>query len=227
MMRRQIVEFVVNQRCALLGGVVGDNGSVALFGFAGNTVMNALRQGIDGIASANDTDWRVSSVDPVFCPTLDVLRRTVPTFGTGGFQLGLQMAGGKTRLRDGEPIRLQLVMPDLTSWLRVDYIAHDKSVQHLYPQLAEPKLAIKADSPRTYGAGEPVDLGHPSWVVGPPYGTDMVIAVASSEALFNRPRPRNEETADVYLRDLQAAIYNALQHGARVAGAATTLETLP
>jgi hypothetical protein len=137
------------------------------------------------------------------------------------------MAGGTTRLRDGEPIRLQLVMPNFTGWLRVDYITHDKSVQHLYPQLAEPKLAIKADTPRPYGAGEPVDLGHSSWLVGPPYGTDLVIAVASSEPLFNRPRPRNEETSDVYLRDLQAAINNALQRGVRLAGAATTLETLP
>ena len=68
------------------------------------------------------------------------------------------------------------------------------------------RVAIAADPPRTYGAGEPVNLGHPSWVIGEPYGTDMIIAVASSEPLFDRPRPRNAETADVYLRDLQAAI---------------------
>jgi eukaryotic-like serine/threonine-protein kinase len=226
-MRRQIAQYIAGRHCALLGGDLSDNRSVALSGFAGSTSVNELRQGIDGITSASDIDWRVGSVDPVFCPALDALRPTVPAFGNGGFELGVQMAGGKTRLRDGEPIRLQLVMPAFAGWLRVDYIAHDKSVQHLYPQLAEPKIAIKADVPRTYGAGETVDLGHPSWLVGPPYGTDMVIAVASSEPLFSRARPRNEETADVYLRDLQTAINGASQRGVRLAGGATTLETLP
>jgi serine/threonine protein kinase len=226
-MRRQIAQYIAGRRCALLGGDFSDNGSAALSGFAGSTFANEVRQDIEGITSPNGIDWRVSSVDPVFCPALDALRPTVPAFGNGGFQLGLRMADDKTRLRDGEPIRLRLVMPGFAGWLRVDYIAHDRTVQHLYPQLTEPKVAIKADLPRTYGAGEPVDLGHPSWLVGPPYGTDMIIAVASSEPLFNRPRPRNQETADIYLRDLQTAITNASQHGVRLAGAAMTLETLP
>jgi hypothetical protein len=86
------------------------------------------------------------------------------------------------------------------------FVARHKSVQHMYPQLAEQEIAIKADKPRSYGPGKPVDLGHPSWSVGPPYGTDMVIAAASSEPLFSRPRPRNAEMADVYLRGLQAVI---------------------
>jgi eukaryotic-like serine/threonine-protein kinase len=226
-MRRQIAQYIAGRHCALLGGDLSDNGSVAMSGFVGSTFADELRQGIDGITSPNDIDWRVGSVDPVFCPALDALRPSVPAFGNGGFQLGLRMADDKTPLRDGEPIRLRLVMPGFAGWLRVDYIAHDRSVQHLYPQLAEPKVAIKADLPRTYGAGEPVDLGHPSWLVGPPYGTDMIIAVASSEPLFSRPRPRNQETAEAYLRDLQTAITNAAQHGVRLAGAATTLETLP
>ena len=109
----------------------------------------------------------------------------------------------------------------------MDYIAHDGSVQHLYPQLADPKNAIAADPPRTFGPGEALNLGHPSWLIGEPYGTDMIIAVASSEPLFDRPRPGNAETADVYLRDLQSAIDTLRRRGARLAGAAVTLEALP
>ena len=55
----------------------------------------------------------------------------------------------------------------------------------------------------------------------------MIIAVASAEPLFDRPRPQNQESADVYLRDLQAAIDNARQRGVRLAGAGVTLEALP
>ena len=134
---------------------------------------------------------------------------------------------GKARLHDGEPVRVRLVMPDFTAHLRVDYIAHDGSVQHLYPQLADKTSAITADPSRTFGPGEPLNLGHPSWLIGEPYGTDMIIAVASSEPLFDRPRPGNAETADVYLRDLQSAIDALRRRGARLAGAAVTLEALP
>ena len=54
----------------------------------------------------------------------------------------------------------------------------------------------------------------------------MIIAVASSEPLFDHPRPSNAETADAYLRDLQAAIDSLRQHHGRVAGAGITLEAL-
>ena len=63
-------------------------------------------------------------------------------------------------------------------------------------------------------------------MIGEPYGTDMIIAVASSEPLFDRPRPGNTETADVYLRDLQSAIDALSRRGARLAGAAVTLEAV-
>ena len=103
-------------------------------------------------------------------------------------------------------VRVRLIMPDFTGSAAVDYIAHDGAVQHLYPQLADPANGIAADPLRTYRTGRTDHLGHPSWLIGEPYGTDMIIAVASSQPLFDRPRPGNAETADVYLRDLQAAI---------------------
>ena len=163
----------------------------------------------------------------MFCPALNALRLTLPAFGADGPRLGLEMADGGTRLHDGDKVRVMLTMPNFTGWLRVDYIAHDKTVRHLYPQLASQQNGIRADVPRTYASGESVDLGNPSWEIGPPYGMDLIIAVASSEPLFSGPRPRNDEAADVYLRDLQAAIDLARQQGASLAGAALTLEALP
>ena len=227
-LRRQVAQWVSSQNCALLGGNVGDGGSVDVSGLAGARYVDDLRQGIASVAPPGQIDWRVNGIDQVFCPALNALRPLVPAFGAvGGARLGLQMADGQSRLHDGDAVRVQLVMPDYPARLRVDYVAHDGSVQHLYPQLADPKVGITADQPRTYAAGEPVSLGHPSWTIGEPYGTDMIIAVASSEPLFDRPRPGNAETVNVYLRDLQTAIDRARQRGVRLAGAAVTLEALP
>ena len=63
-----------------------------------------------------------TSVDPIFCPALDTLHPIVPAFGGSGPRLGLTLADGKTRLRDGEHILPRLVMPDFRGNLRVDYV---------------------------------------------------------------------------------------------------------
>jgi len=227
-LRRQIAQWVSSRNCALLRGDLAGDGALALDGYAGNRSIEELRQGVTAFVPPGQIEWRVNGVDQVFCPALNALRPITPGFAaTGGPHLGLQMADGKTRLQDGEHIRIRLVMPDFPGRLRVDYLAHDGSVQHLYPQLADAKVGIAADPPRTYRAGEEINLGNPVWVIGEPYGTDMIIAVASSEPLFERPRPSNAEAADEYLHALQARLEQLRAQGHRLAGAAITVEALP
>jgi len=227
-LRRQIAQWANSRDCALLRGDLADDGALTLDGYAGNRSIEELRQGVTAFVPPGQIEWRVDGVDQVFCPALNTLRPIIPGFATtGGPRLELQMAGGKTRLHDGDPIRMRLVMPDFPGRLRVDYLAHDGSVQHLYPQLADPKMGIAADPPRTHRAGEAIILDNPAWVIGVPYGTDMIIAVASSEPLFERSRPNNAESADEYLRDLQARVEQLHLRGDRLAGAAITIEALP
>ncbi len=227
-LRAQIAQWVTEQRCALLGGAVGDSGAVTLAGYAGDASVDQMRQGLASVAPNAQLNWHVNGVNQVFCPALDLLRPTLPAFGvTGVSRLLLQMADNKTQLHDGQQVRVHLAMPDFAGRLRVDYIAHDGSVQHLYPQIADPKNGITADPPHTWNANQIVDLSNPVWTIGPPYGTDMIIAVASSQPLFDRSRPQNGETATTYLRDLQAAIDSARERGERLAGAAVTLDALP
>ena len=120
-----------------------------------------------------------------------------------------------------------MVMPDFTGRLRVDYIAHDGSVQHLYPQNADTKNGITADLPRIWAANQIINLANPAWTISAPYGTDMIIAIASSQPLFDKSRANNAEQAATYLHDLQAAIDAARQRGEHVSGAALTLDALP
>ncbi|HET6195967.1 MAG TPA: protein kinase [Acetobacteraceae bacterium] len=225
-LRHRIGQWASGQSCTLLDGDVGESGAATFNGFAGHGTVDDLRTSLLSILPPSETNWQVAGVNRVFCAALTALHRIAPPFGSPGPRLGLQM-DGKSRLHDGEPVRVRLVMPDFAARLRVDYIGHDGIVQHLYPQLADAKNAITADPPRTFAAGEPVNLGNPSWVIGEPYGTDMIIAVASTEPLFDRPRPSNQEKADVYLRDLQTAIDGLRQRNAHLAGAAVTLDALP
>jgi tRNA A-37 threonylcarbamoyl transferase component Bud32 len=230
--RQQVAQLAASQNCALIDGGMRDGGNVTLNGVAGASAADALRQALAGLTIPGAVDWRVSSVDPIFCPVLETLHPIAPAFGASGPRLGLALADSKTRLADGEHILPRLVMPDFRGSLRVDYVGHDGNVQHLYPQLADPAQGITAtDPPRVFQAGETVNLGdphpgHPAWEVGPPYGTDMIIAIASSQPLFDRPRRGNIEPEADYARDLRAAVDAAQRRGVRLAGSAITVDTV-
>ena len=60
----------------------------------------------------------------------------------------------------------------------------------------------------------------------PPYGADMMIIAISSQPLFPKPRP-SDDTAETYLRDLQAALTDAIRRGLRVDTRAILVETEP
>ncbi len=229
--RQQVAQLAAGQSCALVDGGVRDGGNVTLNGLAGMSAADALRQGLGSLTIPGAVDWRVNSVDPIFCPALNTLHPIVPGFGAVGPRLGLTLADGRTQLRDGEHILPRLVMPDFRGSLRVDYIGHDGTVLHLYPQVADPKQHMTADPPKVFQAGETINLGdpgpgHPAWEVGPPYGTDMIIAIASSQPLFDRPRPDNVESAADYVRDLQAAVDAAERRGVRLTGSAMAVDTI-
>jgi eukaryotic-like serine/threonine-protein kinase len=232
LIRNQVAQLASAQRCAIVDGDIGHDGAVTLTGMAGASAANALRQGLAGLTIPGAVQWQVQSVDQSFCQALNVLHPISPSFNPAAPRLGLTLAGGNTRLRDGEHILPQLVMPNFRSHLVLDYIAHDGGVLHLYPQVADPGQSLRADPPRTFSPGELVNLGvvrpgHPAWEVGPPYGTDMIIAIASSQPLFARSRPSNGEDPTAYLRALETAVAAARARGDQLAGNAITVDTLP
>ena len=229
--RKQVAQIAAGQRCATLDGDVQSGGMISLSGYAGSSAANAIRQALAGVSTPGGVNWNVVSVDSYYCPVLDLVHPLAATFGSAGARLGLGLAGGNNRLRDGDHILPRLVTADFRGYLRVDYVAHDGGVLHMYPQVSDPANRMTADPPRTFGPSESVNLGetspgHPAWEVGEPYGTDMIVAIQSSQPLFERPRPSNLEKATDYLRELQAAVDAARQRGVRLAGSAITVETL-
>jgi tRNA A-37 threonylcarbamoyl transferase component Bud32 len=232
LIRNQVAQLASAQQCATIDGDIRAGGAVTLTGLAGVTAANALRQGLAGLTIPGAVQWQVESVDQAFCPALDVLHPIAPSFDPGAMRLGLTLVGGNLRLRDGEHILPQLVMPNFPAHLVVDYIAHDGGVLHLYPQVADPSQHITADPSRVFLPGEPVNLGvvspgHPAWEVGPPYGTDMIIAIASADPLFAHPRPANGEDTTTYLHALGNAVQAARSRGVEMTGSAIAVDTLP
>jgi eukaryotic-like serine/threonine-protein kinase len=219
-------------RCALADAVPQESGGVSILGFADQATAGALQRQIGTLAGAQPVAWHVRAVDPVFCPALAALRPVSAPAGAAHGHLGLTLNNGVTALHDGEAILPRITMPDFAGELRVDYFAHDGTLAHLYPTLADPAAKLVAQPARKLVAGERVGLGdagagRPQWQSGEPYGTDMIIAVASSVPLKLAPASNAEDKAGGYIAELGRAIEQARAAGARVSGAVLPVEALP
>jgi len=228
----RIGQVLTQARCVLANDFVRDGGAISVGGYAGRDAATALHRRVAGLVGAEPLDWHVQPVDPVFCDALAVLRPVSALPGAPIAGLVVTLAGGITTLRDGQRIKLRVTMGDFAGEVRVDYLVHDGSVMHLYPTAADPSQNMAAQPAARLAPGAELSLGepspgHPGWEVGPPYGTDMIIAVASTAPLLAQTPTRNaDDNAASYLRDLAGGIARVRQSGGRIAGTLMCIDTV-
>jgi hypothetical protein len=119
-------------------------------------------------------------------PAEELLRVLAPYSGEGGAD-GLQVAtaGRDTRLHEGEDLILDVFLPRSARYLYLGYLQHDGRVGYIttmpVKKWAEDTGAIR------YQTG---------FQISPPFGREMIVAVASTKPLFDEPRPGFEPAAD-------------------------------
>lgn len=230
--RHQVSQALARASCALGTGVVQDDGTFTVSGYASASAISALRQQLASLPGG-PPDWQMRQLDPVFCSALTLLRPIAAQGGAPVSGLALTLANGQTTLGDGERILPRVTMGDFAGEVRVDYLGHDGSVVHLHPTVADPAQKLVASPAKRLQPGALLSIGEsgpgrPDWVVGPPYGTDMIIVVASSSPLLAHPPARNEEdNAAPYLRNLESGIARVRRAGGQVAGTLLLVDTLP
>ncbi len=231
-LRQQLAQATAQAPCTLASSLLQDSGAVSVFGYAGSDAAAALRQQVTSVAGAAPLDWRVQQVDQVFCSALGTLRPIAAQAGAAVSGLSVTLAGGQTTLHDGERIMPRVTMAGFAGEMRVDYLGHDGSVVHLYPTAADPAQHVAARPATRLAPGAQLSIGEagpgrPIWEVGPPYGTDMIIVVASSAPVLTRAPPQNaDDNASPYLRDLANGIARIRQAGGQVTGTLLLVNTL-
>ncbi len=194
-----------------------DGRTVLVSGLASRAAEAALHLGVRDMLPANVTpdavSWHLDMFDGPYCPVLDTLRPASTT------PLGLGLRNGVRRLHKDQDIVPQVTMPDFPGWLQLDYFSSDGGLAHLHPTALGPARQDAARAIVTFG-GTPQER----WQVDAPFGTDMIVAIASSAPLFNAPRPADESAAD-YLQALRAALADATRKGVRIATGAMLLDT--
>jgi serine/threonine-protein kinase len=218
-MRQALAEVARTANCALPRFSVSGEGQIGVSGPVGaGTPQAGLREAVEGVAPHAPVTWRTRAFDGPYCAALDLVR---PIAQPSSPFLGLNLKDEATTLKDHQPIVPMLRLPEFPAHLVVDYLSHDGSVTHLFP--------TRADHDKAFAANAAVTLGEPGKGVGeagPPFGTDMIVAVASSVPLFAQRRPAEGETVETYLPALRAAIEAAQQRNAKVAGRAIVLDTV-
>jgi hypothetical protein len=203
-LRSAIAGALSEARCALIGGDMDGPNRARLTGYAqagGGEAALRLRLASAGVPTGA-IDWGVRGFEGPYCQALDTLRPFADAFGASPSGLDLSLPGGRTRLVLGDLLTVNLAMPGFPSYLRVSYFTHDGEVVHLHPTPTDPSRAFGPHA--RLALGDPAN-GGPRWEVGPPYGTEMIVAVASERPLFTTSRPEAEQS-DAYLAALAAAL---------------------
>ncbi|GIZ53677.1 hypothetical protein NCCP691_36910 [Noviherbaspirillum aridicola] len=99
------------------------------------------------------------------------------------------------RLQEGDKLVLDLKTPGYESYVNVDYFSFDGSVVHLLPG---PRLRANQAPPNHEAALG--TLGN--WVIGAPFGTDLIVLLVTPSPLFDGMRKESEKGAD-YLAALE------------------------
>jgi predicted Ser/Thr protein kinase len=111
---------------------------------------------------------------------------------------------------DGDRLVLNVGQtPRFDGYLYVDYIDPDGDVLHMLPAPRQPNNAVAAGQEIVIGlaAGETSAQGQ-IFNIEPPFGKQVILAVAASQPLFPAPRPRGEKAApyfDALRKSLEAA----------------------
>jgi hypothetical protein len=112
-----------------------------------------------------------------------------------------RLNGGGTILREGDPISIEIKAGDYPLNLRIDYFSLDGQVLHMLPNENMPTVRLAAGAKRIFGSG-----GGEDWRAGgPPFGTELILIVATPQPLDLGRRPAVEDAA-TYLSVLEKGL---------------------
>jgi hypothetical protein len=158
-----------------------------------------LKEVLGAVPGVATVELALQEVDDNKCPLLAALGRywVAQRIAGAGAAIHLNPASGKggNRLVEGDTLMVDVTTPNVESYVTVDYFELDGSVVHLLPNLRARENLAPARYTATVGS-----LGN--WVIGKPFGNEMLVMIATPVPPFDNLRPESEPGAD-YLRALE------------------------
>jgi hypothetical protein len=185
---------------------------VQVQGYLARSVGQArLRSTLAALPGVSGVELTLQEVAEDKCALLGVLGRYWSTYhmrAGSGSSLRLNPASGRgTELREGDTLMVDVTTPNTQSYMAVDYFVLDGHVVHLLPNAAERETLAPPRHTVTVG-----NLGN--WMIGAPFGTEMLVLLTTPVPLFDSLRP-DAEAGPGYLRALETQLDRvAKSHGA-------------
>ncbi|QSN62891.1 serine/threonine-protein kinase [Caballeronia sp. M1242] len=178
--------------CSALVASVHDQ-TVDVQGFVSEQYgLTQLKGALGRVPGVRTTNFGVQPVADDKCDLLKVLGPYWTTNRQSGRPASVHTRSNQTRLTEGDPLIVELMTPGFDSYVNVDYFMLDGSVVHLLPNAH----ARDNQAPPGYTA----TLGSMGdWVVGKPFGAEMIVLTVAPAPLFDAPRPDSEAKPE-YLR---------------------------
>jgi eukaryotic-like serine/threonine-protein kinase len=177
--------------CSALVASVQDQ-ALSVSGYIGRSYgTQKLRTTLNQIPGVTNPGVQVQEVDDDKC---DMLKLIAPYLTTGR-PASIQTRNHNTQLTEGQPLVVQITTPPYDSWVNIDYYQLDGSVVHLLPNAGSKDNQAPPNYAATIGSGG-------DWIVSKPFGSEMIVLLATPAALFDTVRPESEPRAD-YLRAVE------------------------
>jgi class 3 adenylate cyclase len=177
------------QGTAVVSGIVPDEGQRA-----------RLLQIAERVPAAGRPEISVQVVPPPLCRSLVSFDKMQGSGVVAQGGLEVRLAGGSSELREGDPIRVEVKGAQEALDVRIDYFSLDGWVRHMWPNPAEPVARLPAGGKRVFGEGGDIRAG------GAPFGTELIVVIASRGPLELGNRRQEAELAAWYLVDLESAL---------------------
>jgi len=157
-----------------------------------------------------------ATADAAYCEARDLIARFEEANRQQELGLALTTVGG-AMLLEGDPLNLDISFPNYDSFLHVAYIQRSGEVGHILPGHGQLWPARAANYVERTG-----------YDIAPPYGVEMILALATEEPLFSPPRPQFEE-AEAFLDALRQRLaeLTARDPGMRIAASHLLVTTAP
>ncbi|HEV3104087.1 MAG TPA: protein kinase [Trinickia sp.] len=186
-----VLPVLAAQPCAALSASI-DGAALRVHGYVEERAGVARLR--DALAPLVGSQALSLDVQPVSEHNCDVVSAFAP-YWASTHQAGSAATGTSIRtkapngqLTEGSPLVLDVTTPGYDSYVNVDYYVLDGSVVHLVPS----RRAKDNQAPPHYTA---TIGGMGDWVIGRPFGTEMIALVVTPAPLFDSLRPDAEPRA--------------------------------
>ena len=174
--------------CSALAASTGSNATVVKGYVSSQTSLSQLKESLTGAAGSNlQLDVRQVSADD--CAALDLFAPYWRSNQASGGATTIRSKGNNGELQEGDSLVMEITTPGYDSFVTIDYYLLDGGVLHLVPS---PRARANQAPPNH--AASVGSLG--SWVVGQPFGSELIVLLVTPAPLFDGLRPEHEPRGD-------------------------------